>query len=76
MHQTGTKAGHEDDHSTEDDNDGSEDGEDDEPKPEEDVGLLVDNIEREDADGVVLLNGCRWTESVKKERKNKIKIKV
>lgn len=76
MHQTGTKAGHKDDHSTEDDNDRSEDGQDNKPKPEEDVSLLIDNVEGEDTDGIVLFNGGRWTESVKEKNKEKaIKLK-
>jgi len=36
--------------------DTSDDGEDDEPEPEEDVDLLVDDVEREDAQTVELLH--------------------
>ena len=36
--------------------DTSDDGQDDEPEPEEDVDLLVDDVEREDAETVKLLH--------------------
>ena len=36
--------------------DTSDDGQDDEPEPEEDVDLLVDDVEREDAQTVELLH--------------------
>ena len=36
--------------------DSSGDGQDDEPEPEEDIDLLVDDVEREDAESVKLLH--------------------
>ena len=40
------------------------DGQEDEPEPEEDVDLLVDDVEREDAETVELLDGSRGSELV------------
>ena len=45
-----------DDDESVDDDEETEDGECDEPEPEEDVDLLVDDVEGQDAEGVVLLH--------------------
>ena len=50
--------GEDDDHGP-DDVDGGEDGEEGEPDPEEDVDLLVDDVDGEDALRVVPLDGAR-----------------
>ena len=42
-----------------DENQEGEHPEDEQPEPDEDVDLLVDNVERQDAQGVVLLNVAR-----------------
>ena len=44
--------------------DAGDDGDDDEPEPEEDVDLLVDNVQRQDAQRVKLLHGSGRTELV------------
>ena len=44
--------------------DAGDDGDDDEPEPEEDVDLLVDNVEGQDAQRVKLLHGSGRTELV------------
>jgi hypothetical protein len=41
--------------------DGGPDGESDEPEPEEDVDLLVDDVHGEDAETVLVLNRSRGT---------------
>ena len=41
-----------------------DDGDNDEPEPEEDVDLLVDDVERQHAERVKLLDGTRGTELV------------
>jgi hypothetical protein len=58
--------------------DACDDGQNDEPEPEEDIDLLVDDVEREDAETVELLDGAGGAELVKgalgdlKERKGYI----
>ena len=47
-----------------DDENGEEGGHDDEPEPEEDVRLLVDDVLREDAHGIVAVDGSWRTELV------------
>jgi len=41
------------------DNESRDDGNDDEPEPQEDVNLLIDDVERQDAEGIMLLNIAR-----------------
>ena len=38
-----------------------DDSNEDEPKPEEDIDLLVDDVERKNAEPVNSLYGARWT---------------
>ena len=47
-----------------DDDEEAKDGERDEPEPEEDVDLLVDDVEGQDAEGVVLLHLAGGSELV------------
>lgn len=55
-HRSDGRAG--DDDRTVDDQHGQHRQQDDEPEPDEDVGLLVDDVERQDAQRVVLLDGA------------------
>ena len=48
--------GEEDDGHAVDTNESGDDGHDDEPKPEEDVNLLVDDVEGQDAEGIMSLH--------------------
>ena len=55
-----------DDDQSGEDLDGGDDGHDDEPEPQEDVDLLIDDVERKHAETVKLLNCSRRTEFVKR----------
>ena len=55
-----------DDDQSGEDLDGGDDGHDDEPEPQEDVDLLIDDVERKHAEAVKLLNCSRRTEFVKR----------
>jgi len=56
----------ENDGDTIDQDDSSDDSEEDEPEPEEDVDLLIDNVEREDAESIMLLHVSWRTISVER----------
>ena len=60
----GPDVGAEDDGRAVDEDEEGEAAEEEEPEPDEDVDLLVDNVEREDAEGIVLLDVARSAELV------------
>lgn len=63
-HHVDAHARREDDDEAVDEGDEGEDAEDDEPEPQEDVDLLVDDVERQDAQRVVALHLARRPELV------------
>ena len=56
VEQVGPHARRQDDDEPVEEDEGCEEAEDEEPEPEEDVDLLVDDVQRQDAEGVVLLH--------------------
>lgn len=64
--QIGPHLGTDDDDHSVDDHEGRQTPQNQEPEPQEDVDLLVDNIERQDAEGVMLFHFARGTELVKR----------
>ena len=57
VEQTGSESRHRHDEDPVQDHDGEHASQDHEPEPDEDVGFFVDDVEREDAQAVVLLDG-------------------
>ncbi len=51
----GPDVGREDDHDAVDEDEEAEQAQEEQPEPDEDVDLLVDNVQRQDAQGIVLL---------------------
>ena len=66
VQEVGTHPGTDDYHESVDDHQGREDPEDEKPEPQEDVDLLVDNVQREYAQGVVFLHFARSTKLVER----------
>jgi len=64
VEEVGAHPGTDDYHETVDDNQGGEDAEDQEPEPQKNVDLLVDNVEWQDAERVMFLHLARSTELV------------